>query len=112
MKNIHISNKIEYKLLSKDGKEIKQEDKVTTGCKIQLQVNGKTVEYLLAVKGDVDGDGKADINDLFKINKHRLNKVKLQNEYLKAGDIDGDGIVGVNDIFKLNKYRLGKINQL
>ena len=62
--------------------------------------------------GDADGDGLADLNDILKINKHRLNKAKLENEYLLAGDVNKDNQVDLKDILQINKFRLGKIVSL
>ena len=49
----------------------------------------------------------SDIQDIFAINKQRLNNGKLTNEYLLAGDVNEDGKTNINDIFEINKYRLG-----
>ena len=68
--------------------------------------------YKIIVTGDTNGDGKADIQDILNINKHRLNKGNLENEYLKAGDVNGDGKVDIQDILKINKYRLNKISEI
>ena len=64
------------------------------------------------VNGDVNGDGKADFNDMLAINKHRLNKKLLEGAYLKAGDIDKNENVDFSDMLKINKFRLGKIENL
>ena len=67
--------------------------------------------YILIVTGDVNGDGQADIKDILQTNKHRLNKTKLTNEYLKAGDTNRDGKEDLKDILQINKYRLEKISE-
>lgn len=86
---------------------------VKTGMKVEITSNkGEKQEYILAVKGDVNGDGKADLNDILSINRHRLNKVTVEGAYLLAGDVDGNGKADLNDILKLNRYRLGKIESL
>ena len=100
------------KILGKDGKEIQSTGKITTGSKIQVIVNNETKEYKIVVTGDTDGDGVSNLNDILKINKHRLNKSILQGEYLKAGEINGDGIVNFKDMLRINKYRLNKVPQL
>lgn len=84
--------------------EVFDEDFLATG----MTANG----YKIIVTGDTNGDGKADIQDILNINKHRLNKGKLENEYLKAGDVTGDGKVDIQDILKINKYRLNKISEI
>lgn len=83
-------------------------DIVKTG---QILTVGNELSYTLVVKGDVNGDGRADIQDLLVINKHRLNKNQLTGAYLKAGDVNKDGSVDIKDILQVNKYRLGKISE-
>ena len=65
-------------------------------------------EYKIVVKGDVNGDGKIEFSDILKVNKHRLNKEKLINEYFSAGDMNGDNTISFNDILQINKKRLKK----
>lgn len=100
---------MEYKIIDKQGSEISDTSKIGTGYKIVLE-NNKT--YILVVSGDCNSDGAANIKDILAINKHRLNKVKLTEEYLLAGDINKDGKADIRDILQINKFRLGKINEL
>ena len=99
-----IESNIEYEIVNKDHEEVSLTAYTATGHKII--VNGNDVHTLI-VTGDCTGDGKADIQDIFAINKHRLNNGKLINEYLLAGDANRDGKTNINDIFEINKYRLG-----
>lgn len=102
-----ITTNSEYTI--KEGeKVVKGTDKIKTGQ--TLIVGNKN--YTLIVTGDTDGNGKADILDIMKINKHRLNKIKLSNAYFKAGDVNKDGKTDILDILKINKFRLGKIKSL
>ena len=94
---------------------IKEENTVITGTNKIKTGQILTVEdknYILVITGDTNGDGEADIKDILQINKHRLNKAKLTNEYLTAGDVNEDGEVDIKDILQINKYRLGKISNL
>ena len=86
--------------------------KIGTGMTVKIILNEKQKEYTVAITGDSNGDGKADIQDIFAINKHRLNKGLLADEYLVAGDANKDGKININDIFQINKYRLGMITEL
>ena len=110
--NIIIHNNEYVKILSKDNKELQETDIITTGTKIRVTAYDEVIEYTIIVIGDTTGDGQADIKDILSINKHRLNKVKLENEYLQAGDVNNDGTADIKDILQINKYRLGKINSL
>ena len=69
-------------------------------------------EYTIIVNGDTNGDGKADIRDILQINKHRLNKIKLEGAFLTAGDVNKDNKVDIRDILQINKFRLKKIDKI
>ena len=86
---------------------------------VKVPVSKRAIAYVLdwAIGGVISGfpavliysvvTGKSDIQDIFAINKQRLNNGKLTNEYLLAGDVNEDGKTNINDIFEINKYRLG-----
>lgn len=86
--------------------------KIATGMEIRISLNNENLIYKTVVKGDTDGDGEATFTDILQINKHRLNKASLTNEFLKAGDITADGVADFMDILQINKYRLGKTDSL
>lgn len=93
---------------------IKEGNNIVTGAtkiKTGQTFTSEDKTYTLVVTGDVNGDGQADIKDILQINKHRLNKAELTNEYLKAGDTNRDGKVDLKDILQINKYRLEKIRE-
>ena len=103
----NIDTNIEY-TIKEGGKVITETDKIKTG---QELIAGEH-SYTIVVTGDANGDGKTDILDIMKINKHRLSKSRLTTVYLTAGDVNKDGKVDIMDIMKINKYRLRKINSL
>ena len=112
MINSSINNDYQIKLLDENKNEV-EDGIIKTGRYLRVIKNDIAIEdYSLIVKGDTTGDGNADLHDILSINKHRLNKVNLENEYLNAGDVDGDGVVDIKDILQINKFRLGKINSL
>ena len=86
--------------------------KISTGMKIVISTKKENQEYTIAVNGDTNGDGESNLKDILAINKHRLNKTILQNEYFLAGDINKDNTVDLKDILQINKFRLGKISNL
>ena len=88
--------------------EISGTDMIKTGQVLEVGEDS----YKLVVKGDSNADGKADIMDILQINRHRLNKIRLTDCYLKAADVNGDNKADIMDILKINRYRLGKINEL
>ena len=99
--------------ITKEEQEIEDEEVIIeTGNKITITNETETKRYVLVIKGDCNGDGQANFQDILKINKHRLNKVKLQGAYREAGEINGDGKVDFKDILMINKFRLNKITEL
>lgn len=108
LKNKLLTN-MEYEIIDKNGNIVSSTANVGTGFKIKM-ANNKT--YTLIITGDATGDGKAELRDILAINKHRLGKSILTNEYLLAGDVNEDGKADLRDILQINKFRLGKINEL
>ena len=97
----------------KDEAEIMNNDEIiTTGMKLSISLNDEVENFVFVVKGDVDGNGIVDINDIMQINKHRLNKIILKDEYYLAANVIKDNTLDLKDILQINKFRLGKINNL
>lgn len=92
----------------KSNSEERTEGNVVTGDKI---IRNKT-EYTIILKGDIDCNGKIDIDDMFKLNKYRLGKQELTDIEMLAGDANEDGKVDIDDMFLINKYRLKKVQLL
>ena len=100
------------KVYSNDDEITDNDDIITTSMKLVISLNDEKQEFIIAVKGDTNGDGISDLDDILEINKHRLNKALLTNERLLAGDVDKNNKADLDDILQINKYRLGKINTL
>ena len=93
----------------KDGENtVNETDIIKTGEKLYLGDK----EYTLVVAGDTTGDGKINISDILKMNKHRIRNTDLEGAYFEAGDIDGNEKVDILDILKVNKFRLGITTEL
>lgn len=105
---INLNNKDIYEGTNK----VENSQNLKTGMLFVITEEGETITYKLAITGDCNEDGKADINDIFQINKHRLKKVELVEEKELAADVNYDNNVNITDIFQLNKYRLGVIKTL
>ena len=104
----HMNINIEGYIIEDEDEGIENDILLKTG--VLLKICG--IDFKMVVTGDTNKDGQAEIKDILAINKHRLNKSKLQAEELIAGDVNGDGTVDIKDIMQINKFRLGKINQL
>ncbi len=106
-KNIKIDQDII--ITDKTGNIINEDQKLITGMIAKI---GNTQEYTIIITGDVNEDGDADFQDILQINKHRLEKEKLEGINLKAGDVNQDGKTDFQDILQINKYRLAKTKSL
>ena len=96
--------------VQKNNTIITNNEKISTGMNVNISFNNESVEYITSVKGDANGDGKCDIFDIMNINKHRLKKIQLENEYFLAGNVNADNEIDMKDIWQMNKFRLGKID--
>lgn len=99
-------------IFNSNNEAVSEDEALATGMRIEVTIGDTKYDITIVVKGDTNGDGKAELSDIIKMNKHRLNKSQLEGAYLQAADIDGDGKVNLLDIIKLNKFRLNKITEL
>lgn len=81
---------------------------VIVSDKDQVAANNSTAEFTIQVvpggiKGDVDGDGEVDTNDLNAVINALVGKGSASNT-----DVDGDGITDVSDVNALINLVLGK----
>ncbi len=81
---------------------------VATNMKFTLTFNGKQYNYIIVIKGDVNGDGLIYATDYVCIKNHIMGKKKLQGAYLKAADINNDNNVYATDYVKIKNYIMGK----
>ena len=108
------TNATEINIYSNDnGTEPLGDDEiVATGMKLELKRGTQVRTFTIIVRGDVDGDGTAGMQDISTINRYRLNKRTLEEIYLKAADVVEDGNVDFFDIVRINRFRLHKITEL
>ena len=79
------------------GKTI-ENDFVGTGSTIEIKDGDKSIKLTVVIYGDASGDGKINVLDLVKVQKHILGINKLSGAFEKAGDPSGDGkIVQLNN---------------
>lgn len=103
----------EYEILNKD-KQTKEKEILATGDVVKFKEK-EDVEYIIIVKGDVDGNGIIDfLGDIVLLNNYRLGRIKeISVESKLAGDINENGEIDfINDIVKMNNYRIGILHQL
>lgn len=95
------------------GNTLKNNDKVGTGTIVDLKTTTQTIDYMIDIFGDVDGDGDISVSDLASVKRHLLKQNLLLGEYFKAGDIYNAGAISISDLLAVKKYILGigTINQ-
>ena len=62
------------------------------------------------IKGDVNLDGKIDIDDFILVDEHIKGIIQLTGDYLVAADIDGDGAITTEDLRLLQSHIAGNKN--
>lgn len=72
---------------------------------ISLQTVGTVAAATLSfsVKGELNGDGKIDYNDVNLLQYHLINQQQLSEDALKNADINSDGAITVTDLSLLLK---------
>ena len=71
--------------------------------------SNETKTYTVSVTGDIDGDGKINILDLLKVQKHLVKAKSLDSVYIVAADTNNDKIVNILDLLRIQKNILGEI---
>lgn len=60
-------------------------------------------------KGDVNGDGKVNIDDVTLIQKYIANMAELDSIQLKAADLNGDENANIDDVTMIQKFLAGMV---
>jgi len=84
-------------------KNLEFNDIIKTGQEIVIKYNSKTYNYIIAVNGDVNGDGKIDAADYVKIKNYIMEKKNSSLNIAEslAADVDGSGTIGAADYVKI-----------
>ena len=56
------------------------------------------------IKGDVNGDGKVDVNDATLVQQYAAELIPFTDAQLRAGDTNGDGKVDINDATRIQQF--------
>ncbi len=91
------------KILNMNDEEMNANDLVGTGCKLQVEYNGEKHIYEIAVRGDLDGNGKITITDLSILNDIYVNRKDLGGVRQKAADIDYSEKITITDLSMMNQ---------
>ncbi len=77
------------------------------GWKVFISEAGSWYEYKAYIKGDADGDGVVDVNDVTTTINHILGK-PVATFIPEAANVDGDDTIDVNDVQGIINIALGK----
>lgn len=93
-----------------DGEILYADDKVGTGCAIQLTDNTDALldEVVAVVTGDVNGDGYVNNKDVSKLARMLVEKDTFTMYEKMAADVNADAVVNNKDASMLSRYLVGK----
>ena len=91
------------------GNEVLENELIGTGYTVKVDKDGDTYEYQVAVKGDLDGNGKISVTDLSVINQAVIGRISLEGIVSTAADLDKNGRISVTDLSMINQYITGRI---
>ena len=75
-----------------------------TGQKLKIDFDDYSVEYIIIVKGDVNGDGKVTLSDITTALKGYRKKIDFTDYMFTAIDFNDDGEFKLSDIVSHLKY--------
>lgn len=103
--NVTTDNEMTF--VDKDGNTMKENEIISTGAQLKV---GKTLQYTLIVRGDIDQDTTITINDIAKLKLHLIESKLLTEIGQKAADIDLDNEVTINDLAQLKLVLIGLLD--
>lgn len=105
--NTVTKNKGEATVTDKNGKT-KTSGIYVTGDKLTIKGTTESKTYVIAVRGDVNKDGKITILDLLLVQKHILGKTVLKDEQYYAAELNYDNKISILDLLLIQKHILEK----
>ena len=99
----NIESTSEYTIKDKNGKELSSNDYIGTGYIISTELG----DYTVVVKGDLNGTGEIELNDLAQAQRVYLELITGDTLKTLAADLNGNDKIDLNDLAKLQKVFLG-----
>ena len=100
----NIKTNKEYKIVTKEGNTIEDNQLIATGMEIVFTTGEK---FVLIVTGDINGDGRITITDVSQLKRHIIGQTILTDEKTKAADINNDSNVSITDLAKTKRMLIG-----
>lgn len=110
--NMIIDEDLTYKIYNISGKILSGDELVGTGSYIIISNGVKTKTYDIAVYGDVSGDGKVSIKDVYMIadyaiaNSGTKGLILSSDVQLLAADVNKDGKISITDVFRVADFAI------
>lgn len=105
---IQVSSSYEQVFLNVQGEEIKEEQLVGTGTKVQIKQDGEVkLEYTILIYGDVNGDGLISSSDYLIIKDYIMSNYvseHLTGVKLITADVNKDHEVKSSDYLIIKNY--------
>ena len=100
-------------LCDSSGKQ-KTDGIAATGDILEIRTNKGALHksYPVVIRGDVNGDGKVNSQDLRRAQRHILGVAKAEGYFLTAADANGDGTVNSQDLRRTQRFILGILTSL
>ncbi len=89
--------------------KVKTSGNLATGDKITIKAGNESVSYVIAVRGDNNGDAVIDLKDFVLCQSHILKKMTLTDEKFIASDVNYDGVVDLKDFVLIQSHILKKL---
>ena len=100
-------------VLSPEGEKLSGSDRVTTGCTVNITVNGETIDSkTLVLAGDVNCNGYVDVGDYAAVRRTALRTYTLSGVRAAAADVSGDGVIDSKDYAMIKRFFLGTLDKL
>ena len=98
-------------------KDVEKQEQTVESATDSIVISGDETgiaveEGTATIKGDLTGDGKADISDLMMLAQAVNGRTSLTAEQSTAADVTGDGKADIADLMKLAQFVNGKIDTL
>lgn len=100
------------KVVNTNDVEVKENDLISTGYRVNVLFSNAEYEYTIIVMGDTNGDGSISVTDVSRLFQHYRGTTVMDEIYVLAGDVEDDDEVKLNDVAKLFQYVRGTITSL
>ena len=94
------------RIIKEDQTELGDDELVGTGMTLEVTKDDEKIELVIAVTGDLSGDGKVTATDLSTMNQVILKLLQVENEYFIAGDTDESNKITATDLSTVNQMLL------